>query len=180
MKTKIRVLFLQAGTEGEAIEDVHSILAREFDRDHIEIYIACDICINGEKTPTRTYRMFEAIPDLHIRPTNFGQPIPLLSLSQNRSKLVTAKNVLFTGLALSGSMAGLIRYIKQHRIDIVHAGRYRDINCGALLARLTGVKCMRISTNLVGPGSPLFIIGHCGKQTGSSPFRSLPLNSLSQ
>jgi glycosyltransferase involved in cell wall biosynthesis len=50
--------------------------------------------------------------------------------------------MLFTGLALSGSMAGLIRYIKQHRIDIIHAGRYRDIICGALLARLTGAKCI--------------------------------------
>jgi glycosyltransferase involved in cell wall biosynthesis len=140
VKTKLRVLFLQSGTKGEAIEDVHRMLARHFNRDRIEIYIACDMCINGEKTPTPTFRMFEAVPDLHIRPTNFGQQIPLLTLSQSDSKFVTARNMLITGLPLSGSMAGLIRYIKQHRIDIVHAGRHRDIICGAVLARLTGVK----------------------------------------
>jgi glycosyltransferase involved in cell wall biosynthesis len=140
MKTKIRVLFLQSGTEGQAIEDVHSMLVRHFNSDHIEAYTACDMYINGEKTPT--YKMFEAIPDLHIRPTNFGQAIPLLSLSQDRSKLVIGGKMLFTGLALCGRMAGLIRYIKKHRIDIVHAGRYRDVICGVLLARLTGVKCI--------------------------------------
>jgi glycosyltransferase involved in cell wall biosynthesis len=140
MKTKMRVLFLQSGTKGESIEDVHSMLARHFNRDQIAVHIACDMQIDGEKTPT--YRMFEAIPALHIRPTNFGRPIPLLALSQNRSKLVSARNMLATSLALSGSIAGLIRYIKKHRIDIVHAGHYRDIICGALLARLTGVKCI--------------------------------------
>jgi glycosyltransferase involved in cell wall biosynthesis len=139
-ENKIRVLFLQSGTEGESIENIHSMLVRQFDRDHIEIHIACDMSINGEKSST--YKMFEAIPDLHIRPTNFGRPIPLVSLSQNKSKLATARNLLLTGLALTGSMAGLMRYIKQHRIDIVHAGRYRDAICGALLARLTGVKCI--------------------------------------
>lgn len=139
---KIRVLFLQSGTEGESIENVHSMLVRQFNRDHIENYVACDMCINGEKTPTYTYRMFEAIPDLHIRPTNFGRPIPLVPISQNKSKLITARNMLFTALALSGSMAGLMRYIKQHRIDIVHTGRYRDMICGVLLAKLTGVKCI--------------------------------------
>ena len=140
MKTKIRALVLQSGTEGEAIEDVNSMLARHSNRDHVETYIACDMYVNGEKT--LTYKMFEAIPDLHIRPTNFGQPVLLLSLSQNTSKLVTTGKMLLTGLALSGSMAGLIRYIKKHRIDIIHAARYRDIICGALLARLTGVKCI--------------------------------------
>ena len=50
--------------------------------------------------------------------------------------------MVFTAMALSRSMLGLIRYIKQHRIDIVYAGRYRDVICGVLVARLTGVKCI--------------------------------------
>ena len=139
---KTRVLFLQSGTQGESIENVHSMLVRQFNKDHIESYVASDMCINGEKTPTPTYRMFEAIPDLHIRPTNFGRPIPLVPLSQNKSKLATARNMLVTAFALTGSVAGLTRFIRQHRIDIVHTGRYRDIICGVLLARLTGVKCI--------------------------------------
>ncbi len=134
MKTKIRVLFLQSVTQGRSIEDVHSMLARHFNRDYVEIYAACDMYINGEKTAT--YRMFEAIPELHVRPTNFGRPVLY------GSQLDIAGNVLFTGLALSGSMAGLIGYIKRHRIDIIHTADRRDVLCGVLLARLTSVKCI--------------------------------------
>jgi glycosyltransferase involved in cell wall biosynthesis len=142
MKTKIRVLFLQSGTGGESIENVHSMIVRQFNSDNVESHVACDMYIPGEQTPTNTYKMFEAIPDLHIRPTNFGRPIPLVSLSQNKAKIVTAKNILYTALALLRTNAGLVRYIKRHRIEIVHAGRYRDVICGVLLAKLTGVKCV--------------------------------------
>ncbi|HYU72778.1 MAG TPA: glycosyltransferase family 4 protein, partial [Ktedonobacteraceae bacterium] len=134
MKTKIRVLFLQSVTQGRSIEDVHSMLARHFNRDHVEIYVACDKYISAERTAT--YRMFEAIPEAHIRPTNFGRPV------LNGSKLDIAGNMLFTGLALAGSLAGLIGYIKQHHINIIHTADRRDVLCGVLLARLTGARCI--------------------------------------
>ena len=68
MKQKCGYYFYRQETEGEAIEDVHSMLARHLNRNHIEIHIACEMCINGEKTPTRTYRMFEAITDIAYPP----------------------------------------------------------------------------------------------------------------
>ncbi len=136
MKTKIRVLFLQSQLHGGAMEDVHSMLVRHFGSESLETHVACTTFANGEKTAT--YRMFEAIPDLHIRPTNFGPP----KVFQG-SQLDNVRNKLFTGLALSGSMAGLIGYIKRHRIDIIHtANNKREMFCGVLLARLTGVKCI--------------------------------------
>jgi glycosyltransferase involved in cell wall biosynthesis len=134
MKKKVRVLFLQSVTQGRSIEDVHSMVARHFTRNNVEIHVACDSYINGEKTPT--YKMFEAIPDAHIRPTNFGQPV------LNGSQLNIARNILFTGLALSGSLLGLIGYIKRHHIDIVHTADRRDVLCGVLLARLTDARCI--------------------------------------
>ncbi len=134
MKTKIRVLFLQSQPRGKSIEDVHSMLARNFDYNRVEVHVACAPNVRGEKA--LTYQMFEGIPDLHIRPTNFGPTV------FQGSKLDIARNMLFSGLALSGSMAGLIGYIKRHRIDIVHTADKRDILCGVLLARLTGVKCI--------------------------------------
>ncbi len=136
MKPKIRVLFLQSQSHGGSIDDVHSTLARHLESEQIETHVACNVYANGERTAT--YRMFEAIPDAHIRPTNFGPPKEFQG-----SKLDNIRNKLVAGLALAGSLVGLIRYIKQHRIDIIHtANNKREMFCGVLLARLTGARCI--------------------------------------
>ena len=136
MKPKIRALFLQSQSHGGAMEDVHSTLARHLESEHIEIHVACATYENDEKTAT--YRMFEAIPDAHIRPTNFGPPKEFQG-----SKLDNIRNKLVAGLALAGSLVGLIGYIKRHHINIIHtANNKREMFCGVLLAKLTGARCI--------------------------------------
>ena len=52
-----------------------------------------------------------------------------------------ARNTIFGGPPAIISLLGLVKYIKQHNIDIIHTGeRPRDAVYGVLLARLTGVK----------------------------------------
>jgi glycosyltransferase involved in cell wall biosynthesis len=133
MKDKIRVLFMQSQIRPWSFANVHSQLMRYYDRECVEVHVACSINAKGEKTPS--FRMLEAIPDLHIRPTYFGPT------RDEGSKADLAKGVIFTGVPAIVSMSGLISYIKQHHIDIVHAAeKSRDASCGALVAKFTGIK----------------------------------------
>lgn len=133
MKTKIRVLFLQTGMNPWSFASVHSLLMRYFNRERVEVHVACITTSKGEKN--LSYRMLETIPDLHIRPTNFGPVI------FQGSKIDIVRNILSAGPAVTVSVTGLINYIKQHHIDIVHvAEKPRDAFCGTLLAKLTGTK----------------------------------------
>ena len=133
MKKKIGVLFTQAQSGFFAPTMIHSLLMRYFDREYIEVHLACTTGTRGEKPPS--LKALENIPDLHIRPTNFGPTI------YRRSKIDIVRNTLFTGPHAIISLLGLVKYIKQHNIDIIHTGdRPRDAFYGVLLARLTGVK----------------------------------------
>ncbi len=135
MQKKIRVLFLQsqAQTWSWSIANVHRMLLQHFDRERVEIHAACAVGAGGAKTPA--YSRFEIIPDLHLRPTNFGPVI------FGGSKFELAKNLLATGLATPGSLLGLINYVKQNQIDIIHAAEMpRDALCSVFLAKMTGAK----------------------------------------
>ena len=133
MKKKIGVLFTQAQSGFFAPTMIHSLLMRYFNRECMEVHLACTIGTGGEKPPS--LKALENIPDLHIRPTNFGPTI------FRRSKMEIARNTIFGGPPAIISLLGLVKYIKQHNIDIIHTGeRPRDAVYGVLLARLTGVK----------------------------------------
>lgn len=136
MQKKIRVLFLQsqAQTWSWSVANVHRLLLQHFDRERVEMYAACAIGPGGAKTPA--YTRFEVIPDLRLRPTNFGPAI-----FGDIPKFARVQNLLATGLATPGSLIGLINYVKQHRIDIIHAAEIpRDVLCNVLLAKMTGAK----------------------------------------
>ena len=70
MKKKIGVLFTQARSGFFAPAMVHGLLMRYFDRECMEVHLACTTGTGGEKPPS--LKALENIPDLHIRPTNFG------------------------------------------------------------------------------------------------------------
>ena len=132
MKKKIGVLFTQAQSGFFAPTMIHSLLMRYFDREYIEVHLACT-GTGGEKPPS--LKALENIPDLHIRPTNFGPTI------FRRSKMEIVRNTTIHRPSAIISLLGLVKYIKQHNIDIIHTGeRPRDAVYGVLLARLTGVK----------------------------------------
>jgi glycosyltransferase involved in cell wall biosynthesis len=109
------------------------MLLQHFDLEHVETHMACAIGPRGAKTPA--YTRFEVIPDLHLRPTNFGPVI------FGASKFAMVKNLLATGLATPASLIGLINYVKQHHIDIIHSAEIpRDALCNIFLAKMTGAK----------------------------------------
>jgi len=133
MKTKIGVLFLQCESQFSSIAMIHSLLMRYFDREHIEVHVACTAGIGREKPPS--LQAFETIPELHVRPTVFSPTI------FRRSKMDIVRSMISTGIPAMVSIAGLVRYVKQHDIDIIHwSERPRDAFYSVLLARLTGTK----------------------------------------
>jgi len=133
MKEKISVLFLQSSGQFLSPAMVHSLLMCHFNRERMEVHVAVTIGMEGEKSPSA--RVLETIPDMHLRPMNFGPTL------HGRSKTDIARSMISTGLPTITSMAGLVKYIKQHDIDIIHAAsRTRDALYGVLLAKLTGAK----------------------------------------
>src|SRR5713226_2924407 len=125
MKKKIGVLFTQAQSGFFAPTMINSLLMRYFDRECIEVHLACTVGTGDEKPPS--FKALENIPDLHIRATNFGPTI------FRRSKIDIARNTLFAGPGAIISLLGLIKYIKQHEIAIIHTGeRPRDAFYGVL------------------------------------------------
>jgi glycosyltransferase involved in cell wall biosynthesis len=133
MKKKIGVLFTQARSDFMAPAMIHGLLMRYFDRECMEVHLACTTGTGGEKPPS--LKALENIPDLYIRPTNFGPTI------WRRSMMDLARDTIFTGSRAIISLLGLVKYIKQHNIDIIHIGdSRRDAYYGVLLARLTGIK----------------------------------------
>lgn len=156
MQKKIRTLFLQsqAQTWSWSIANVHRMLLQHFDRERVEIYAACATGVGGAKTPA--YTMFEIIPDLHLRPTNFG---PIIF---HGSKIAIAKNLLSTGLAAPASLIGLVNYVKQHHIDIIHSAEMpRDALCNIFLSKMTGAR------------SVLHLHSKCGSWMRPAVFRAL-------
>jgi len=133
MKTKIGVLFLQCESQFSSIAMIHSLLMQYFDREHIEVHVACAAGTEREKPPS--LQAFETIPELHIRPTVFSPTI------FRRSKMDIVRSTISTGIPAMVGIAGLVRYVKQHDIDIIHwSERPRDAFYSVLLARLTGTK----------------------------------------
>lgn len=134
MQKKIRVLFFQSKAYTWSTSAVHRLLLQHFDRERVEMHIACAIGPGGAQTPA--YAMFAAIPDVHLRPTNFGSPI-----FGGASKLVMAKNLLATGLAVPGTLIGLINYVKRRQIDIIHVSENsREVSTSVFLTKMTGAK----------------------------------------
>ncbi len=133
MKKKIRVLFIQSQHQPLPFASINSLLMRYYDRERVEVYAACPTVINGEKTSQ--FRILENIADLHLRSVNFGPTIA------HGSKAVVARNMICAGSAATISMVGLISYIRQRHIDIVHVSeKSRDAFCSVLVATLAGIK----------------------------------------
>lgn len=134
MQKKIRVLFLQTSAELWARESVHRLLMKNFDRERIEMHMACAIGPGGAKTPV--YTMFEAVPDLYMHPTNFGT-----ANMDDTSKFAKVKGLLATGLAAPGTLIGLTNYLKRHHIDVIHVTeKSRDVSISVFLSKMTGAK----------------------------------------
>jgi glycosyltransferase involved in cell wall biosynthesis len=102
------------------------------DRTQFDVHVACSA--GPADAPTPAFAVLKAIPNLHLRPANFG---PSLTGRSRAGQLVGA----FEMLATVGSFIGLARYIRRHRIAVLHStDRPRDAVACAVLGRLTGAK----------------------------------------
>jgi len=126
---KTGVLFLSSAEAPGADTFIHTLILRHLDRSRFDVHVAYSAERPDSKTPA--FEVLATIPDVHLRPFNFGP-----SLTGRSGGSIAIKAVS----ALAG-YAGLVRYIRQHRIRILHStDRPRDAVSCALLGRLSGAK----------------------------------------
>jgi glycosyltransferase involved in cell wall biosynthesis len=129
---KTGVLFVNSPARLGADTFIHLLIMRALDRSRFEVHVACSAGTPGARTPV--FDALSAIPDLHLRPSNFG---PSLSGLSRFDKAVQ----LLGGVSTLGGFVGLARYIRRHRITVIHStDRPRDAVSCVLLARLSGAK----------------------------------------
>lgn len=129
---RTRVLFINSALLAGADTWIHFLLLRNLPRGQFELHAA-----GQPGSPAPAFDELQAIPDVKLRPTNFG---PSLWKRSRFQKLVG----LAVGLpAAAASMVGLAAYIRHHRIEILHStDRPRDAIACVVLAALTGAKAL--------------------------------------
>ena len=129
---KTGVLFLSSAEEPGADTFIHTLIMRYLDRSRFDVHVAYSADRPSASTPA--FDVLKKIPNLRLRPFNFG---PSLS---GRSAAGKAAGVV-QGLSTLAGFLGLARYVREHRIRIVHAtDRPRDAVSCALLGKLSGAK----------------------------------------
>ena len=128
------VMFINSPERFGADTWIHALLMRHVDRSRFDVHVACSVG-PGNK-PTLSYEKIAAIPDLHLRPTNFG---PSFTGRGTLAKVTAAPEMAKFG----ASLVGLAAYVRRHRIRVLHAtDRPRDSVSCAVLAALTGAKAV--------------------------------------
>jgi glycosyltransferase involved in cell wall biosynthesis len=129
----LRVLFMQSQAFFGSDSGIHARYMRYFPRDQVEVYAAC----STERMPNPDLTSLEQlrkIPDLHVRPTNFG-PSTFGTTGAERARLALG------AAPAAADLLGLASYIRRNRIQILHGTeKPRDALYGVLLGKLTGAK----------------------------------------
>lgn len=134
MTERTGVLFLNSPDAFGADTWVQALLMRYLDRARFDVHVACTA--GTPDAPAESIQKLRAIPDLHVRPTNFGRS---MSFQSTADKL---RAVASLGAAVA-DQAALVRYIRQRRIRIIHStDRPRDALPCLLLARASGAKAV--------------------------------------
>lgn len=131
----VNVLFMQSQAYFGADSYIHALLMHELDRSWLNVHVALNYGPNGQKSAAA--RAIEQIPNIHIRPTNFGTSVNF------RSKRDILTDTFKQGVPALFSLLGLAKYIRDHEIQLIHCTeKPRDAFYGQLLAKLTGAKCI--------------------------------------
>ncbi len=126
MPERTRILFVNSAAQPGADTAIHAMIMRSLDRAAFEVHAAC--------TPGRSYELLSRIPDLHLRPADFG---PSLSGRSSIQRMLST----FAALPALASFAALAAYVRRRRIQIVHStDRPRDAPACVVLARLSGTR----------------------------------------
>lgn len=129
---KTGILFVNSPVVPGADTFIHTSIMRALDRARFDVHVAYSESRPGDPAPA--FDVLSAIPGLHLRPAIFG---PSLTGRSTLDKAVQALG----GWSTLASFAGLVRYIRRHRIRIVHStDRPRDAVSCVLLAKLSGAK----------------------------------------
>jgi glycosyltransferase involved in cell wall biosynthesis len=134
LDSKVRVLFIHTATRPPLGADtwIHALIIRHLDRARHEVHVAC--ATGPEHDPTPTYKAMRDIPELEIKPVNLGAELFAKSLLERGEAVLKSAPAVW-------SLLELTRYIKKHRIQVLHTSdRPRDALVTVLLARLTGAK----------------------------------------
>lgn len=126
-------MFLQSQAFFGADSAIHGQLMRHLDRSQVRVYCACTDREAHDSRMTAIQRI-RAIPDVHVRPTDFG---PTLFGRSTSARLLSAGE----GLRAAVRGLGLVSYLKRERIGLLHGTeKPRDAFVGVLLGRATGAK----------------------------------------
>ena len=132
---RIGVLFMQSQDFFGADSQIHASIMRHLDRERFDVHCAVPKDRGGK--PSASAVAVRKIPDLSLRPTDFG---PSLDAG---SRAEFALGALRRGAPAVWSMLGLVRYIRRHEIRVVHCTeKPRDAIFGSLVARLAGAECV--------------------------------------
>ena len=133
IRTPASVLFLQSSRSFLADAQVHAALARELPDLGCAVFAACD---PGSGSGTAScLDVFEALPDISVRPTRFGPSI------EGRSKAAAAAALGLGIPSIIWSTISLSRFMRRNRIDIVHCSeKVREAVIGYAVARMSGAR----------------------------------------
>src|SRR5262245_22048883 len=101
------VLFISSAEYPGADTFIHMLIMRSLDRARFEVHVACSAGPPDARTPG--YHALARIPDLRLRPTDFG---PSLSGHPARAKLLQLPRAVST----LASFVALSRYIRANGI----------------------------------------------------------------
>jgi glycosyltransferase involved in cell wall biosynthesis len=129
---RVRVLFMQSQSYFGSDSMMHSLLMRNYDRAQAEVHVACN---RGQGSlPSASLKALSTIPDVKLRPTNFG---PTLNSVPTRKVVASVPSAF----VMSADLLALAAYIRRQRIDVIHGTeKPRDAFYGVILAKLTGAK----------------------------------------
>jgi glycosyltransferase involved in cell wall biosynthesis len=131
---KISVLFMQSQTFFGADSRIHALLMEQLSKT-AEVHAALNYGETEQKPAPAA--AIERIAGVHIRPTHFGASLFEVS---KKERLVMGMRL---GLPAVISLLGLWKYIRKHQIQIIHCTeKPRDAFFGAVLAKLSGAKCI--------------------------------------
>jgi glycosyltransferase involved in cell wall biosynthesis len=132
-----RVLFITSPRSIGADTFIHLLLLEHLSKSGYELHAAGQVPGHGDSEPAGAYQALSAMPMVALRPTHFG---PSFSA---RSGLERVTLALRHAAPVATSFAGLVRYIRKHRIQILHStDRPRDALACTTLAAATGAKSL--------------------------------------
>ncbi len=160
------MLFMQSQDFFGADSQIHASIMRHLDRDRFEVHCAIPRDERGERCASS--QAVRAVPDVHIRPTDFGPSL------EQRSVGGLLRRAVPDVLPAVWSLLGLAWYVRRRRIRVVHCTeKPRDAIYGTVVAKLGGARCVihvHVKAETWIRGSVRRAMGHACALIGVSEF----------